>query len=130
MSDHPNVARIRSMYAAVEQGDMDGFAAALDENIAWHESMPGFEGDYQGRDEALAMLGRVFESGIEVNALSIDHILADDTHAAVLLHVTVTVRERRHVSRYADIYRIHDGSLTEHWHLPFDHRAEESFYAS
>lgn len=130
MSDHPNVARIRSMYEAVERGDMDGFAAVLDEDIVWHESMPGFEGDYQGRDEALAMLGRVFESGIEVNALSIEHILADDTHATVLLDVTVTVGGRRHVSQYADVYRICDGSLTEHWHLPFDHRAEEAFYAS
>lgn len=130
MSDHPNVARIRSMYEAVERGDMDGFASVLDENIVWHESMPGFEGDYQGRDEAMEMLGRVFETGIEVNALSIDHILADDTHAAVLLDVTVTVNGRRHVSRYADIYRISSRSLTEHWHLPFDHDAEVAFYAS
>ena len=102
----------------------------LDEHIVWHESMPGFEGDYHGRDDTLAMLGRVFETGIEVNELSIEHILADDTHAAVLLDVTVTLNGRRHVSRYADIYRIHDGSLTEHWHLPIDHGAEATFYAS
>lgn len=130
MNEHPNVARIHSVYEAVERGDLDGFAGALDENVLWHESMPGFEGDYQGRNEALAMLGRVFETGIEVNRLTIDRVFADDSHAVVLLEVAVTVNGREHASRYADVYRLHEGMVTEHWHLPFDHRAEEAFYTS
>jgi ketosteroid isomerase-like protein len=130
MNEHPNAALVRSAYEAVERGDMETFAAALDDDIVWHESMPGFEGDYRGRDEALAFLGRMFETtGMELNDISIDHILADDSHAAVLLETTVTLNGRRQTSRYVDVYRLRDGKATEHWHLPLDPKAEEKFFA-
>jgi uncharacterized protein len=130
MSEHPNVARVRSAYEAVERGDMEAFAAALDDDIVWHESMPGFEGDYHGRDEALGLLGRVFQmTGLELNEISIDHILADDSHAAVLLETTVTLGGRQQTSRYVDVYRLRDGKATEHWHLPVDPRSEAELFA-
>jgi uncharacterized protein len=130
MNEHPNAALIRSAYEAVERGDMETFAAALDDDIVWHESMPGFEGDYRGRDEILALLGRVFEeTGMELNGIAIDHILADDTHAAVLLETTVTLGDRRQTSRYVDVYRLRDGKATEHWHLPLDQKAEAELFA-
>jgi uncharacterized protein len=130
MNEHPNAALVRSAYEAVERGDMETFAAVLDDDIVWHESMPGFEGDYRGRDEALALLGRVFETtGIELNDLSVDHILADDSHAAVLLETTVTLGDRRQTSQYVDVYRLRDGKLTEHWHLPIDQKAEAELFA-
>lgn len=128
--EHPNVTRIRATYDAVGRGDVEAFAAALADDVLWHESMPGFEGDYHGRDAAIAMLGSVFASGIEVNRLSIERVFADDTRAVVLVEVAVTVSGREHVSRYADVYHIVDGLLAEHWHLPYDHRAEEAFFGS
>jgi ketosteroid isomerase-like protein len=130
MSQHENASAIRAAYEAVERGDMEAFAAALDDDIVWHESMPGFEGTYHGRDEALALLGRVFEqTGIEVHDMSIDHVLADDTHAMVLMETTVGVGDRRLTSWYVDVYRLRNGKATEHWHLPLDQRAEAEFYA-
>ena len=130
MNEHPNAALVRSAYEAVERGDMESFAAALDDNIVWHESMPGFEGDYRGRDEALTLLRRVFEeTGMELNSISIDHILADDTHAAVLLETTITLGDRHQTSRYVDVYRLRDGKATEHWHLPLDQKAEAELFA-
>lgn len=130
MNEHPNAAVIRSAYEAVERGDMEAFAAALDDDIVWHESMPGFEGTYNGRGEAVALLGRVFEeTGMEVHGISIDHVLADDTHAMVLLESTVSVGDRRHSIRYVDVYRVRDGRAIEHWHLPLDPNAEAELYA-
>ena len=130
MNEHPNAAIIRSAYEAVARGDMEAMVAALDDDIEWHESMPGFEGTYRGRDEALAVLGRVFEeTGMELHDLSIDHILADDTHAMVLLQSTVSVGGRRQTSRYVDVYRVRDGRAIEHWHLPLDPKAEAELYA-
>jgi ketosteroid isomerase-like protein len=129
MSDHPNAALVRSAYEAVERGDIDAFAGALDENIVWHESLPGFEGDYHGRAEVLAFFGRAFEeTGMELHSISIEHILADDSHAAVLLETDVTVGDRRQTSRYVDVYRLRDGKATEHWHLPLNPRAEAELF--
>jgi uncharacterized protein len=131
MNEHPNAALVRSAYEAVERGDMETFAATLADDIVWHESMPGFEGDYHGRDEALAMLGRVFETtGMQLNGISIDHILADDSHATVLLETTVTLGERRQTSQYVDVYRLRDGKATEHWHLPLDPKAEVELFVN
>jgi ketosteroid isomerase-like protein len=130
MNEHPNAAVVRSAYEAVERGDLETFAAVLDDDIVWHESMPGFEGDYHGRDEALALLGRVFETtGMELNDLTVHHILADDSHAVVLLETTVTLGDRRQTSQYVDVYRLRDGTLTEHWHLPIDPKAEAELFA-
>ena len=89
--------------------------------------MPGFEGDYQGRDGVLAFLGRMFaETGIEV---TVDHVLADDSQAAVLLEATMTLGDRSRTSRYVDVYRLRAGKATEHWHLPLDPAGEEMFFA-
>jgi ketosteroid isomerase-like protein len=130
MNEHPNAQTIRSAYEAVARGDMEALVAVLADDINWHESMPGFEGTYRGRDEAMAFLGRAFEeTGMELNDMSIDHVLADDTHATVVLETTVSIGDRRHHARYVDVYRLRDGTAIEHWHLPFDPAAESAFFA-
>ena len=131
MNEHPNAAVARSAYEAAERGDLATFAGHLDDDIVWHESTPGFEGDYHGRHEALALLNRVFEqTGMEVSDISIRHVLADDTHAVVLLQTTATLGDRRYSGGYVDVYRLRDGKLTEHWHLAVDPKAEERFFDS
>jgi ketosteroid isomerase-like protein len=131
MTEHPNAGVVRSAYEAVERGDMSAFAAALDDDIVWHESMPGYEGDYHGRDGVLAFLGRMFaETGIEVTALTVHHVLADESHAAVLLEAAMAIGDRSRTSQYVDVYRLRDGKATEHWHLPLDSKAEEKFFGA
>jgi uncharacterized protein len=130
MNEHPNLTFVRSAYEAVERGDMEAFAGVLDDDIVWHESMPGYEGDYHGRDGVLAFFGRMFaETGIEVKNLTVGHVLADDSHAAVLLEATMTLGGRTRTGQYVDIYRLRDGKATEHWHLPLDPTAEAKFFA-
>jgi ketosteroid isomerase-like protein len=130
MSEHLNAATVRSGYEAMERGDLEAFAAVLDDDIVWHESMPGFEGDYHGREAVVAFFGRAFaETGMELNGMSIDHVLADDSHAAVLLSATMTLGDRTRTGQYVDVYRLRDGKATEHWHLPLDPKAEEKFFA-
>ncbi len=129
MSEHPNVAAVRSGYEAVGRGDIAAFGEALDEDVLWYESTPGFEGEYRGRDAAMAMLGRVFaESGMEVVDLAIRHILADDDYAAVLIDVTMSLGGRKRTSEYIDVYRLRNGKVTEHRHLPVDPKAEAEFF--
>jgi predicted SnoaL-like aldol condensation-catalyzing enzyme len=130
MSEHPNAAVIRSGYEAVARGDLGAFASTLDDDIVWHESMPGFEGDYHGREGVLTFFGRMFaETGIEVTDLTLHHVLADDSHASVFVEVTFTLGDRSRTSQYVDVYRLRGGKATEHWHLPIDPKAEEKFFA-
>jgi ketosteroid isomerase-like protein len=131
MNEHPNIAVIRSGYEAVGRGDMESFAALLDADIVWHESTPGFEGLYRGRDEALAMFGRVFgEAGITMTDLSVERVFADDDRAVVLLQCTMTRGDRSHTTSYVDVYRLRAGKAIEHRHLALDPEAEAKFFGS
>ena len=49
MNEHPNAAIVRSVYEAVVHGDMETFAAALDDDIVWHESVESDRDHLGGR---------------------------------------------------------------------------------
>ena len=127
MNEHPNIAIIQSAYEAVEKGDVAAYAALLDDDVIWHESTPGMEGDYHGRDQVLAFLGQVFqETGMQMS-VSIHDILANDDHAVILHESTLTVGDRTHTGQYAEVYHLRDGKITAHWHLAVDPRADAEF---
>jgi len=130
VDEHPNAALARSGYEAMATGDVATFAALLDDDVLWHESTPGFERDYRGRDEVLAMFGQLMgESGVQMTRLEVHDILADDDHTVVLLEVTATRGERTATLRYADVYHVRDAKVVEHWHLAVDPKANEEFFA-
>lgn len=128
MNEHPNAAIIRSAYEALEKGDVATFAALLDDDITWHESTPGFVGDYHGRDQVLGLLGKVFqETGVQFSHVAIHDLLANDAHTVILHDTTLTKNGRSLTAQYADIYHLRNGKITEHWHLAVDPKADEAF---
>jgi len=130
MSEHPNAAIARTAYRAIEQGDMATFAGLLDEEIVWHESTAGFEGDYKGREETMALMARVFqEAGVQMIEMSIHDILADDDHVVVLHESTMSRGARTITAQYVDVYHVRDGKATEHWHLAVDPKADDAFFS-
>ena len=130
-SEHPNAAIVRSAYEALERGDVAAYSALLDDDIIWHESTPGFEGDYHGRDQTLALLGRVFQAtGVEMNRVSVHDILANDEHTVILHDTTMTRKGRTVTGRYCDVYHLRNGKISEHWHLAVDPKADAEFLAS
>ena len=128
MTEHPNAAIIRAGYEAIEKGDAAPLAALLDDDISWHESMPGFEGDYHGPGQVLALFGKIFqETGLQVSRISIHDILANDDHTVILHEDTFTRKGRTRTAQYADVYHVRNGKATEHWHLAVDPKADEEF---
>ena len=129
MNEHPNAAILRSADEAMAKGD-PAFAEALDEDIIWHESAAGFEGDYRGRDQVVALLGRIFqETGVQIASMSIHEVLASDTHAVILTEATLRREGRTFVAQYVDVYHMRNGKATEHWHLAVDAKADAEFFA-
>jgi uncharacterized protein len=131
MSQHPNAAIVRSGYEAFAKGDLAALSAFLDDDVVWHESTPGFEGDYRGRDQVLALFGRLFqETGVQMTGISIHDVLANDEHTVILTASTLTRKGRTVTLQYADVYHVRNGKATEHWHLAVDPKADEEFLAS
>jgi ketosteroid isomerase-like protein len=127
MSEHPNVAVIRTAYEAMDKGDMATFAALMDDDILWYESTAGMEGVYRGRDQVLAFMSQLFQqAGMQIS-VSIHDILANDDHGVILHESTITVGDRSHTGQYADIYHLRDGKLTAHWHLAVDAKEDAAF---
>ena len=131
MSEHPNAAIVRSAYEAFGRGDVPAFAGLLDDGIIWHESTPGYQGDYHGREQVLALFGRIFqETGVQMSRFSIHDVLANDEHTVILHESTLTKSGRTFTAQYADIYHLRNGKVTEHWHLAVDPKANEEFLSS
>ena len=129
MSEYPNAAILRSASEAMAKGD-PSFMEALDDDIIWHESAAGFEGDYLGRDQVGALLGRIFqETGMQMTSMTIHEVLASDAHAVILTEATLTKQGRTFVAQYADVYHMRNGKATEHWHLAVDPKADAEFLA-
>lgn len=127
MSEHHNVAVIRSAYEAMDKGDVATFAALLDDDIVWYESTAGMEGVYRGRDQVLAFLSQVVQQAGMQMSVVIHDILANDEHAVILHQSTITLGNRSHTGQYADIYHLRNAKLTAHWHLAVDAKADEAF---
>ena len=88
------------------------------------------EGDHHGRDQVLAFLGQVFqETGMQMS-VSIHDILASNDHAVILHESTLTLKDRALTAKYADVYHLKNGKITEHWHLAVDPKADEKFFTS
>lgn len=131
MNEHPNAAIVRSAYESLETGDVAAFAALLDDGITWHETTPGFAGDYHGRNQVLALLGRVFqETSVQMSRVAIHDLLANDDHTVILHNTVLTKNSRTFTGQYVDVYHLQNDKITEHWHLAADPKADEEFLTS
>ena len=129
MGEHENGVAVRAAYDAMQRGDMATMAGFIDEDVVWHESTPGYEGVYHGRDEVLGMMGRIFEeAGVQIVSMSIHDVLANDDHTVILHESTASRGERTLTAQYVDVYHVRDGRATEHWHLAVDPAAEARFF--
>ncbi len=124
-----NAALVRRAYEAMQSGDAPGFLETLHDEVVWHESTKGLQGDYRGREEVAALFGRLMQELDGPMTMRVHDILASDDHA-VVLHITQLSRKGRAATlRYADVYHVGDGKITEHWHLAVDPRADDEFWS-
>ena len=131
MSEHPNAARIRELFAAFARGDLATITAVVAEDAVWH--FPGrrgkLAGDHAGRAAILRFLVQVpaltngsFEAALE-------HVVADDEWAAVFFRGRAS-REGRMLDNPTVLrIRLANGTLREVWEYVWDLEHVEAFWA-
>ena len=63
MAEHPNVARIRNIYAAFANGDLAAVNDVFAEDLVWHDAGRGqLSGDYRGREAVFGFFGNAWRS--------------------------------------------------------------------
>ena len=131
MSEHANVARVRSAYAAFGNGDLEGALADLADDAVFHFSGEGpNSGDHKGKEAITAALVHNFELTAGTQALDIKGIFADDLHAAVVLHETASRPDGASLAMdEVHVLRINPaGQITDLWDLPTDVAEHDRFF--
>jgi len=85
MAEHPNATRIRALYEMGSGGDMDAIADSFADDVVW--TVPGrgaISGAKRGKEATFAFFHRVIP-GLKTFNIEVHDVLANDTHAVVLV---------------------------------------------
>lgn len=137
MSEHPNVARIRRAYKAINGGDAVAVRDFLADDLVWH--VPGrhrFSGDHS-KAEIMATMEEIVpefsetgEALISDFVIELDEVIATDEWAFARVHWIHKRGNKRFDQRGVEVYRLNaDGRLAEFWALMHDTVAFDEFFA-
>jgi ketosteroid isomerase-like protein len=125
MGEHANATVVRHVIDAMSGGDMQAVAAALADDVEWHEI---------GRAEARhgkAALGDAMVGGAADYQITgkLHDVVGGDDHTIALVEATATRGGRTLTYRTAEIFHIRDGKIVERWAFSDDTAAITAFFA-
>lgn len=127
--EHPNVERLRSIFAAFASSDLDVIRSAITEDFVWHVSGPSrWTGDYRGFD---GFLGYLIELGAETGGtMRIDpyDLFANEARGVALVTVYRERGDRALTNRAVAVYEFENGLISEGWFLDENPAEIEDFY--
>ena len=128
MAEHPNVARIKDVYAAMGEGDFATLNDMFAEDLVWHDcGRNQLSGDYRGREAVFQYFGKVMEVTEGSLHIALHSVLADDEHGVALMTISA-IRGRRSLNVNAvDVMHLRDGEVAEVWAIPTDQYTYDEF---
>jgi len=131
MTEHPNTARVRELFAAFRRGDVDAIRAVIPEHAVWH--FPGrrgqLAGSHSGRDAIFAFLLNVQALTGGTFGLELIDVLANDTHAVALFRGHGERNGKRLDNPTCLRMRLEDGQVAEVWEFVWDLFAVDEFWS-
>jgi ketosteroid isomerase-like protein len=106
-----NTEIVEAAYAAIGRGDMQGFVAALDEQIELSEPacLP-YGGVARGLREVLSMLGRAAPY-LDSSKMAVERVFGSGDQVAAVLRIPL--RDGSGEAEIAEHWRLRDGKATE-----------------
>ena len=124
MTEHPNVARIKDLYAAFATGDFAVLNDTFAEDLVWHEGGRNqLSGDYRGREAVFGFFGKFMEVTEGSFHLDLHAVFADDEHGVALVATTASRGGRSIEVNEAHVFHLRDGKVVEVWTVPTDQYA-------
>lgn len=117
MAEQANVAHIRRQAEAFAKGDMKTVADCFADNVVWH--FPGksqVAGEYKGKPEVLAFLGRAFELTGGTFRFELLDLMGSDKHVAQMDRITATRKGKKLDIIEVLVFRVQGGKTAEVWH--------------
>ncbi len=129
MSEHPNVEKIRQLFAAK---DMAALTDLLEDDVVWHH--PGnspLAGDYKGKEGVMDFFAKFAKIAQETGgSLKSDthDILGNDQHVVAMIHMAADRNGKRLDQNVIIVFHVNgDGKLTERWLFPQDLQSFDDF---
>ena len=115
MAEHPNVALIREMFAAMERGDMQWMSDHVADDIVWHVGGNSRSaGVYRGKDAVSQMMAGV--ASPESMKADVHDVVGNDAHTVVLGTARVTAPSGASVEyNYVNVFHLDGDMITEVW---------------
>lgn len=131
MTEHPNVQRIRDLFAAFRAADVATIEQLLAPDAVWH--FPGrrgrLAGSHRGRDALFAFLLDVQGATDGTFGLDLIDVLANDAHAAVFFRGHATRNGKTLDNPTCLRMRLGGGQVHEVWEFVWDLEHVEDFWA-
>jgi uncharacterized protein len=110
---------VRRMYDALADGDIEGFVALLDPEVAW--TVPGrhdLAGTFTGLPNVLAHLAEVFQRTGGQIVVAVGEVVAGERCTMAIVDVQLTVDRRTVDDRQVHLFELRDGriSLVREYH--------------
>ncbi|MEO8638528.1 MAG: nuclear transport factor 2 family protein [Chloroflexota bacterium] len=128
---HPNVELLRAHLDAMAQGDIPKAMSFYSDDVVFH--YPGrnpLSGNHRGKDQVLALMGRVMQLTDGSFRPDVHDILASDDHVAALITVHATRDGTPASWQSVDLYHVRDGKISEHWVHEVDQELVDRFWSA
>jgi uncharacterized protein len=128
MAEHPNVARIENMYAAMAKSDLAALNDMFAEDLVWHDcGRNQLAGDYRGREAVFQYFGKVMDVTEGSLHLDLHSVLADDEHGVALMTISASRGGRSLNVNAVDVMHLRDDKVVEVWAIPTDQYTYDQF---
>jgi ketosteroid isomerase-like protein len=128
---HPNEDLVREGFAAFGRGDMDALRKQFwADDIRYH--VPGrspIAGDYEGTEQVIQFLARVFELTGGTFSSELHDVVANDEHAVALLTIRGERAGKQLNDNTAETFHFRDGKVSEAWFHQTDLYAVDEFFS-
>lgn len=127
---HPNADLLQAHLDALARGDIAQAMSFYSDDVVFH--YPGhnlLSGDHRGKDQVLALMGRVMQLTDDSFRPEVHDIVASDDHVAALVTVHATRGGTQADWQSLDLFHVRDGKLSEHWVHEVDQELVDRFWS-
>lgn len=131
MEPSQNEHVVRSFYAAANNRDVEGALRLLTDDVVMHiAGASPIGGDHVGKDQAVALVGRVLQETQGTFRTELLDILANETYVVTRHRWTAQRNGRSAEMNNFNVYRLTpEGQIAERWEFIADDAAHDEFWS-
>ena len=127
--EHPNVTLAREGFEAAQKGDTEWMDQHMSDDVVWHVGGNSkWSGAYRGKAAVFEMFNRQMQALGAQPAVDLHDVVGNDEHGVSLGTASVTAPDGSSAEwKYAQIFHIRDGKVTEVWGMAENDAAVDPF---